>query len=86
MGVVLGENQERTFPVKKLLAWTVVAAFVTMSAPAFAQSYDPSVGSGNIVSGAKGGMANRRSSGPLYNFAPMSGHHHKSPRAGETER
>jgi hypothetical protein len=67
--------------VKKLIAFAVVAAFVTMSAPTFAQSYDPSIGSGNIVSGPKGGMESGTSSRPLYDYAPLSGHQRSHARA-----
>jgi hypothetical protein len=56
--------------VKNLITLTVLAAFVAMSAPAFAPSYDPSAGSGNIVPGPRGGMPAGTSGRPLYNFAP----------------
>ena len=67
--------------IAKIITMTAVATFVamgavTMSTPTFAQSYDPSVGSGNIVPGPKGGMEPGTSSRPLYNFAPLSGRHH----------
>lgn len=66
----------------KLIAMTVVAAFIAMSAPAFAQSYDPSVGSGNIVPGPKGGMQSDASPRTLYNFAPLPrGRHFRAGRA-----
>lgn len=57
------------------LALGAIAATVL---PASAQSYDPSVGSGNIVSGAKGGLESGRSgmsSRRLYNYAPGAGMH-----------
>jgi hypothetical protein len=58
--------------VLKLIACAAVAAAsLALSAPTFAQSYDPSVGSGNIVAGPKGGMETGRSS-RLYDYAPMS--------------
>jgi hypothetical protein len=60
--------------VKKLITLTVLAAFVTMSAPVFAQSYDPSAGTGNIVPGPKGGMQAGTSGPHLYNYAP----HHRA--------
>jgi hypothetical protein len=50
-----------------------IAVFIVMNVPAFAQSYDPSAGSGNIVPGPKGGMQSGASSRPLYNYAPLSG-------------
>lgn len=56
--------------MKKLISLAVIAVFVAMSAPAFAQSYDPSVGSGNIVSGRKGGMQSGTTGRHLYNYAP----------------
>ena len=60
----------------KLIAIAAVAAFVAMSAPSFAQSYDPSAGTGNIVPGPKGGMQSGVSSRPLYNYAPLPRSHH----------
>jgi hypothetical protein len=78
VGVVMDSYRERNFSVKKLITCVALAAFVTVSAPAFAQSYDPSVGSGNIVPGSKGGMESGTSR-PLYNYAP----HHHSTRAHE---
>jgi hypothetical protein len=56
--------------VKKLISCAVIAAFVAMSVPAFAQSYNPSVGSGNVVPGRKGGMQSGTPGRPLYNYAP----------------
>lgn len=58
---------------KLTIVAAALAAFITMNAPAFAQSYDPSAGSGNIVTGPKGGMRSGASSRPLYNYAPLSG-------------
>jgi hypothetical protein len=66
--------------VNKLIAFAAIAAVLTMSAPTFAQSYDPSVGTGNIVHGGKGGMETGRSAGPLYNYAPGSRHNY-APRS-----
>ncbi len=64
--------------VKKLITCAAVAVVVTMSVPAFAQSYDPSAGSGNIVPGPKGGMqAGAGMTRPLYNYAPSARHHHE---------
>ena len=72
-----GTEKRRNLLVNKLIAIAAVfSAFVAMSVPSFAQSYDPSAGSGNIVSGPKGGMQAGASSRPLYNYAPLSGHHH----------
>jgi hypothetical protein len=52
-----------------------LAAIAAMSAPAFAQSYDPGIGSGNIVPGPQGGFQSGTSP-PLYNYAPFPGTHH----------
>lgn len=62
--------------MNKLFAIAAVAAFAAISTPSFAQSYDPSVGSGNIVSGLKGGLESGRSARPLYDYAPMARSHH----------
>ena len=74
MSVVL-EMLKRNLPVNKLIALAAVAAFITISAPTFAQSYDPSAGTGNILPGPKGGMQSGTSPRPLYNYAPLSGVH-----------
>lgn len=50
----------------KLIAIAAVAAFVAMSAPSIAQSYDPSAGTGNIAPGPKGGMQSGVYRRPLY--------------------
>ena len=71
----------------KLIALTALSIFLAMSAAAFAQSYDPSVGSGNIVPGPKGGMQSGMSSPqPLYNYAPLSGGHRHGTRLRAGER
>lgn len=62
--------------VIKLITLAAVVAFVTVSTPSFAQSYDPSVGSGNIVTGRKGGMESGTSSRSLYDYAPMERSHY----------
>jgi hypothetical protein len=72
---IFEEKEQRSLPVNKLIAFAAIAAFITMSAPTFAQSYDPSIGSGNIVAGPKGGMESGMSSRPLYDYAPSSGAH-----------
>jgi hypothetical protein len=59
-----------------------LAAIAVMSAPTFAQSYNPGVGSGNIVPGPKGGFQSGGGSPQLYNYAPLSGtHHYRTGRA-----
>lgn len=76
MGVVSQELTEGNLLVNKLTIFAAaIAACIAMSAPAFAQSYDPSAGSGNIVPGPKGGMESGAPSRSLYNYAPSSGVH-----------
>ncbi len=66
--------------MNKLIATAAIFAFVAMSAPTFAQSYDPSIGSGNIVPGPRGGLqAGASAPRPLYNYAPLGRHHHARP-------
>jgi hypothetical protein len=61
--------------MKKLVLVTLALAALT-AAPAAAQSYNPAVGSGNIVAGPKGGMETGAASRPLYDYAPMTRNHH----------
>lgn len=62
--------------MKKLIVLSALAAFIAITAPAFAQSYDPSVGTGNVVPGPKGGVQSGASlARPLYNYAPFTGGH-----------
>ena len=73
--------KRRNLLLMKLIAIAAFAASVVVSAPSFAQSYDPSAGSGNIVPGPKGGMQSGASPRgmsprPLYNFAPLPPRHH----------
>jgi hypothetical protein len=70
-------RRKKELAMKKLITLAAIAALVAISAPSFAQSYDPSVGSGNIVPGPKGGMQSGTSAPPLYNYAPLSGVHHR---------
>lgn len=63
--------------MKKLIPLALALAAVAATCePTFAQSYDPSAGTGNIVPGPKGGFQSGAGSAGLYNFAPMSGAHH----------
>ena len=66
-------KERRNLLVIKVIA---IAAFAAMSAPSFAQSYDPSAGSGNIVPGPKGGMQSGASPRAHYNYSPLPRSHH----------
>lgn len=59
----------------------VLTALTAGTLPALAQSYDPGMGSGNIVPGPKGGFQSGTPVGqPLYNYAPLprAPHRHMS--------
>ncbi|MGB6875866.1 MAG: hypothetical protein WBD87_07505 [Candidatus Acidiferrales bacterium] len=73
LGVSKGKietEKEHSLMAKIVLLALALAALT--GAPALAQSYDPSVGTGNIVPGSKGGMQSGGYSGQFYNHGPGS--------------